>query len=398
MQTNLPSSPRGYNRDDQNAMRRILGGDFREIASRLQSLEAVDWTPAPPPPPPGNTRLPMGFWNYSDLMGTGPGGAGDTTPPLVTHVTDTSVDPSDVEHYIDVADQYDILLCYAPSRNRGQYIVNGSFSRSAYEGRVRQFQNIAAFADAVARQRVILLLGDEFNHPQFNGTCSPTDVNWMGNLHKSIWPDSLISVRMSAVTLRDGWDSFPGTTADFWTGVDYSWSQRSHQQNNQTLSFYFDNQKQVAASLDMGMIPGLNWWNGGIGVTPIQTANSGVNTCWDMRNDGSSNGILTGENASAPFVRYAPMECGASRTGLVSTIASPAWIRKWADIVSADPDAPFASVWTYPQPGAPPGGEGEAEALAARSDYVAAWNYALGKMNARTQWNGFRTAKPGEPI
>jgi len=396
LQTNLPGSTRIYQQTDQNAVRRILSGDFRETLARLQSLEAVDWAPAPPPPPPGNTRLPVGFWNYSDLMGNGPGG--DTGAPIFTHVTDTSIDPSDMDAFIATADALDILLCYAPSRNRGQYIVNGVFSRSAYESRVRQFQNIASFADAVARQRILLSLGDEFNHPQFNGTCDPDDVNWMGNLHKSIWPGALTFVRMSPVTLRDGWNGFGTTTSAFWTGLDYAWSQRSHQQNNQTLSDYFTNQKSVADSLNLGLVPGLNLWNGGIGVTPIQSSNSGVQTCWDAKNDGVSNGILCGENASSPYTRYAYQDCGASRTGLVSTISSPAWIRKWADTVSALSWAPFASIWTYPMPGAPPGGEGEAEALIVRSDFVAAMDYMINKCNARTSWDGYRTAKPGDPI
>jgi hypothetical protein len=143
------------------------------------------------------------------------------------------------------------------------------------------------------------------------------------------------------------------------------------------------------ASLNMGMVPGLNWWAGGIGHRG-ETSLDGVTACWDINDNNSSSGYIVGIDQPAPYNEGDHYNCGSLPTGITRTVASPDWIRRWADVVFSDADAPFVGMWRDPDDSQTIPG---AEMLGARSDYISALDYVLTKTAARTTWNGYRTPK-----
>jgi hypothetical protein len=237
---------------------------------------------------------------------------------------------------------------------------------------------------------VVLYVVDEANHSDFNNTLSPSEVNDMGRLHKQIWPGGLTFVRMSGTTLSQGWAGETNITASTYNAIDYGWAQRSGQ-HTQTLAQFYSQEKGLLASLNMGMVPGLNWWAGGL---KKGHDHEGATACWDTHNNGTSNGYIVGLGTNtSQFPKGTKVDCGATVDGNITRyVASPEWIKRWADFVTTDPDAPFVALWTYPYDTFTD--RDWTMPLETRSDYVAAMDYAITKAGTRSSWNGWRPAKP----
>jgi hypothetical protein len=337
----------------------------------------------------GGLGLRFGLWAM-DNPGEGPGGDMSGPDFPFTYLTP---DPTTVNQKIALADQHDVVLLLNLPRNRGRWAPGGVFNWATYQSNVREFENNTVLRDAINRRRVLLFVVDEANHPDFDGTISPTEVNDMGLLHKEIWPGALTFVRMAGGPLRDGWDGPNGVNqpppAGGYTGLDYGWLQYSAQRTDSTFAQVYAAERAILAGLNMGMVPGLNWWAGGIGHRG-ETSWDGVTACWDIDNNNSSSGYIVGIDQQSPYSEGAHYNCGSLPSGVTRTVASPEWIRRWADVVVSDADAPFTAMWrTADDAQTIPG----AEALAARSDYVSALDDAINKMATRTTWNGYRTAK-----
>lgn len=344
----------------------------------------------------GGTGLRLGLSGMEGKVGQGPGS--NTAPPIYRYVQ-VSITPSTVDDDIAVADAQDIVLMANPSRNRGAWTVGpncsgpgnpGDFVWACYEAKVREFQNDTMFARAVAQHRVLLFVVDEPNISTFDSTFTPDLVNQAALLHKQLWPTGLTFVRATPTTLNNGWDghSKPGTG---YTGVDYAWVAYSgqHYRAGLTPAQQLANEKTVATALNVGIGASLNIWAGG-----IKTNFDGVPACWDYLNNITSSGYVIGTPASAGYAEGQQVVCGTLNAGTGNVMSNPAWIRHYADVVSQNPDIPFAGMWTYPHPGA---GVDWAPPYIDRPDLVSALDYAVNQAAARTAWVGYRTPKPPQP-
>lgn len=377
-----------------------------ELVARLVELEsAPDEVVTPPPPTDLGTALRVGVANSNEIVGMGPatGGYSANASPLFTvYGYDFGIAVADIVDRINKTRAANGILVFAPSRNRNQHMdpITDLFSRTEYESVVRQYEGIPEIQEAVDDGVVHMIIADEFNHPSYNSSADPDDLNWAGNLHKSIWPGVLTSARMGADTLHNGWNGSGVLSSTFWTGLDYGWSQRAGQHNGRTLSAYFADEKARLLSSGLGQIQGLNWWNGGIKVD-----SEGVKACWDIENDGSSSGFIIGSagTSGSAFEPGQHVGCGSSIGGITGNpkvVSNPAWIKHWADVVTADPDTPFGILWVYTVDGDIGGAVTAPNILdlPVRSDMVAALKYAINKGLTRTNFNGFRTPKPGAGI
>lgn len=263
------------------------------------------------------------------------------------------------------------------------------FNEAEYEANVRRYTvaggasvaQAQTIADALADFTVLAYVIDEPAHQKFNGSVTPTIVNNISLLHKEIWPGCLTVVRI------DGEDITAfGTPAGGWTGVDYGVAQYEGHgigANRRTMTQYFTTQKSILAGLDMGMVPSLNFVDGGIKVDL-----DGIAACWDAQANGG-NGLLKGSYTGTAAIGTF-FACGTAPSNENRFFPNPDWLRRFADIVSQDPDAPGvigfspygpASVGTFGIP------------LWNRADMVAALDYYLTKCEQRPTFNGLRTPK-----
>jgi hypothetical protein len=339
--------------------------------------------------------LRVGLFNlWPSEFGEGPGR--DATGPIYRN-TNYNPSPTSIASDIALADQKDITLIVNLAGSRGNWAPNRVYDPELYEQRVRRFTvaggataaNAQALTDAIARRRVVLYVVDEANHSDFNNTLSPSEVNDMGQLHKQIWPGGITVVRMSGTTLSQGWAGETNITASTYDAIDYGWAQRSGQHNGQTLAQFYQQEKSLLASLNMGMVPGLNWWAGGL----KQGQNiDGVTACWDTHNNGTSSGYIVGVGTNTSgLAKGTKVNCGSLPSGVSRVVTSPTWIRRWADVVTADSDAPFVALWTYPYDTFTD--RSWTMPLETRSDYIAAMDYAITKAGTRSSWTGWRQAK-----
>lgn len=317
----------------------------------------------PPFPPPATAfPLPVGMWNHGDpVEEIGHGVQNLTTPPIfkawgpLNIGTDAKITAA-VNAAMAIAGGI-LILNVADSRGFWSATPTGPgyvFSRTLYEQRVRRFDANAALAAAIPGGRIYFLLVDEPNHTDYDQTLSPEDVNWMGQLHKLIWPGCHTAVRAGARLMTSlpssNWPNKAGVSSPppgGWTKVDWGWSQfESHHppSTGETFRQFFDREKTQLASVNLGMIPGLNWWSGG-----NWFSHDGVDECWQTDPPDAFSGLIKGtfSGSVAPGTRIA---CGHSSVGTTETrfMASPLYTRKWFDSVCNDPDAPFVSLWTFP--------------------------------------------------
>jgi hypothetical protein len=327
-------------------------------------------------------------------IGNGVGGK------MYGYTLDATPDPNTIDQQIQLADQNDVVLMVAPSGGRNRWTFSGTFSWPDYQASVERFQNDTMFARAVRQRRVLLYVMDEANKvADFHGTISPTTVNDMGLLHKRIWNGALTFVRMTGSTLESGWDDPNGVNmgppAGGYTGIDYAWFQYSAQHTSQGFGTAYNNEKIVADRLNMGLVPGLNWWGGGIGLKG-QTSLDGVQACWNIEYPGIRNGYIVGidQPVGAPLPEGTHVGCDSLPSGTTRTVASPAWISRWSDVLAASQfsaDFPFAAIWKDAVDASTIPG---ASALGARQDFIDALSHVITTTGNRTTWNGYRTPKP----
>jgi hypothetical protein len=327
-----------------------------------------------------------------DSAGMGPGD--DMTGPGYHFILESTPELSKIHEHIALADQHDVVVAIAPSRSGGGWAPGGNFDMALYRAKVEEFADDTMFRRAVNQRRVVMYVVDEPQHQKYNGTISPAEVNQMGQIHKEIWPGALTFVRMTGSTLAAGWDDANGNhqppPAGGYTYLDYGWVQYSAQHTTSaTIAEVYASEKAKLASLNMGMVPGINWWAGGTGHRG-ETSLDGVNSCWRIDYPSTRLGYIVGIDQAAPYSEGAKYDCGALPTGVTRTVASPDWIKHWADVVSADADAPFVAIWRHPLDSSTIPG---AEVLGKRSDFVSALDYAITKTASRSTWTGYRTPK-----
>lgn len=336
-----------------------------------------------------STALPLGVFSGNPTLGLGPGG--DSGSPKWT-AAQYAPQPSTISDDIDTADANNITLVLTFPGNKGAWNdAQGNFSYQLYVQRLQRFAKGTPFqqvsdavadkiTDALNRRRIICYIVDE---PNITPGMTPTVVNNMAGEHKALWPGCITAVRTAPSTLKAGFNG--GTLPPSgWTNVDYAWAQYSlqHSQPNKTFAQMLSDERTILVQNDMnmGLITSLNIWAGGNHVDL-----DGVAACWDVRDDGTFSGYIAGTHEAN---ETAEIPCGTDVTR-TSVIASPAWIERYAEVVGADPDIPLALFWNY----APGTSTDNYAGWYTRSDYTAAFDYALGVAAARSSFSGWRTAK-----
>lgn len=315
---------------------------------------------------------------------------------------------------IDTADQFGILLVLNIAGNKSSYTttVNGkpTLDMAKYEANLRKFRpdsdNTAfadrlKFADAIRRRRIIVYVVDEpYLTNSFNPNLpdiTPTATNQMGLLTKSIWAgyEPITCIRAGAERLAQGWLGTVGAPPGGYTGIDYCWIQyeQKHGRGNPASQPWstpvnpatlLSDQRQIIAdnNFDMGVIPSLNLWAGGIGLDFL-----GVSGDWDT--DGPEGSSQLGWVIAI----QRPGE-GTATTTLPDSIAfvasNPDWIKKYFDLMAADADIPCAFMWQHAT------ATNQASSFLSyyqRPDYIAAMDYAITVGANRSSFSGWRDAK-----
>ena len=131
---------------------------------------------------------------------------------------------------------------------------------------------------------------------------------------------------------------------------------------------------------------------------PATKLTAGVPACWDYLNSGTSSGVIAGSvnGGTSPFSNGQKVECAtwtATPTGSRKTlVASPQWVRQCIDEIAADASAPWFILWTYTIPSMN-SDYTNFHPLQVRSDFVAAYDYAVNKGLARATADALRTPK-----
>jgi hypothetical protein len=340
-----------------------------------------------------SAALHAGLWwgaiSTTDL-GTGPGGnVGAPRYNMFQGVADVDPGDNNIDSLIAKANQHDIILVLRLSGGPAAYTTKSgdcfNYDAAKYRAQLDRFTSSDALREALASRRAVVLLVDE---PWIDLYCEPSsitpnDVNEMGNAVKTRWPGAITTVRAPASFMIEGWDGFPAVP---WTKIDYGWSQYNHVSavnENQSPADFFAGQKDSLDTMaDLGMIPGINIWNGG------------DKECWDAKNNGTSHGRIYGSQAEPASIRGTFESCASNPNPPNSTnwVASPTLLQSAIDAAVADPDAPFFAGWTHVVPGTT-ASWGVMEPLETRGDFVAAFDYWITEGATRTSWNDWRPAK-----
>lgn len=304
-------------------------------------------------------------------------GPGRNTGSPIWHWTQITPTPSNVAALAFNAETYDMLIMVNMSGNRNQWCDQvGSFliyNPGKYETNVRHFTKIsdggllstadyntvlAAFLGTApfTKRRFIAYTVDEPNIATFNGSISRVQQNEMGLLYKSLFPGGCLTAQ------RSTGDILNPAPAGGWTGLDYGWVQFNRGDalagsgaSAATRRAMYAAEKAKLLALNLGMVPALNWINGG-------TGDSGIPGDLDT-----------------PSKRY--------------WVSSPQELRDTADALYDDADAPCVPMWIY-------AGQVVADSfisIETRADYVAAFDYMLTKFATRPSFAGFRTPKGVTP-
>ncbi len=339
-------------------------------------------------PTSGASILRVGFMSSDDLMGLGPGHEAPSEGKPCYNVSLFVPNFSSIGGYLDLARDNDIYLVLNFARGRGQWFdANGNFDITRYKNNVVQWNTHTRVREFIEAGKIMAYVHDEPNHPQFKGTLTPSLVNDCGLYHKELWPGILTCVRANGETFTDGWAGY-GKPRDGYTGIDYGWMQFGPQHSPAgTIAATYASHKALFSALNMGMITGLNYYDGG-----NTTLVEGVQPCWDYEGNKASSGYIAGSSDNV-FPRATLLNCGDSRvTSATNVVCSPAWVKKAIDTAITDPDSPFFLMWQHAH---------ETNtvntpyfiAMEARADIVAGLRYAINKGLTRTAFNGLRTAK-----
>jgi hypothetical protein len=362
------------------------------------------------------------YGGMNDLVGYGPGS--DTGAPwfsmagFVPHANLANLGAQ-----IDLADTLDVMLFVIVANTPSNYGVNtangfvlgcsdptnlATFDPAGTKSFCGQLKTLAASADwaklqdAFARKRAVAYILDEPYHLKWNNsagnpTLTPVIVNQACRALKTIVGGPVLTVlRADPAKLRTGtgggWSSETVPTYD---AVDYSMKQYEGPDGSAGLSFdgMLATARADCAAINIGAAPTLNLWAGGIRDTTDTVA-----ATWDYLNDGSSSGVIAGTAQPSNSIFSPGQQIPAATWNATPnasrgpTVASPDWIRRCIDKVYNDPDLPWFALWTWPSTAL-----GQispwSEVIWARSDYIAALDYAINKAKTRSSATALLTPK-----
>jgi hypothetical protein len=348
----------------------------------------------PNPPVSSSTIMRVGWFQGQNILGMGPGDAPDSEQNPRFRAVMLTPNFSDINQVLETCEAQDILIVCNFARSRNNWIDQTPsgpvYNHGDYLAEVNAWANHAGMRLAVQEGRVVAYVHDEPNHDNFGGTLSPFLYNEGNRAHKDIWSTIITTNRVNGNTHVDGWDGFAPVEYD---AVDYGWIQYAPQHTPAgTPADIFAEHKAAGQTVNIGMILGLNWINGG---HTTSVNNAGVDPCWDYNNDNVSHGIIIGgrDTSTPPFSDGQKVPCGnAAITGATVALANPGWVRACIDAALADLDNPFFLYWQHP--GDTASNHPNHVAAMKHPDMVAAMRYANIQGNARSEWNGWRTPKP----
>jgi hypothetical protein len=315
--------------------------------------------------------LPVGVTGTT-VIGFGPG---DDTNGQQWGVLLYPPSPSTISSDIDAADAKNVLLVLLMPANKGAYSdASGKFSLSMYENSLDRWVTGKAnskvdqatadkIADAMARRRIVCYIIDE---PNLNGFATPAQVEQMAEAHKARW-DCLTFVRTTPSLLASSWSGYPRTTT--YPKVDYAWSQYNPNTAGTTPDDVWAQERQAitSAGFNMGLAVSLNLWAGGI---PQNIA--GQQACWDYAKNGTSSGYVLGDREGTS--QATTVNCGTLGSSTPSVIASPNWIKYFAQRAAADGGFPFMLMWEAADASS---SSTDFSSYYYRSDFVSAFDNAI---------------------
>jgi hypothetical protein len=347
------------------------------------------------PPPAANTGLPAGLWGLNaNEMGSLPSTTSFYKGAAAAPVT--SATSENIDAILSKADQFDMTVVLRLSGGPGlytdpigTYVENGvtktcsKYNSQKFRDNLDRFVGNQALSAALASRQAIVMAIDEPWIASYCQSIPPDSVNKMGAYIKSRWPGAIVTVRGPALNMVAGWEGRPAVN---WTKIDYGWSQYNHVSavlENQTPAQYYAGQKDSLASVNLGMIPGINVWNGG------------SKACWTQPN--GTLGRIRGSQEPAG-VRGTTQTCSQVNEPAANSdqwVASPALLKSAIDAAVADLDAPIFLGWTHVGQDDIDHGVSWAamEPFEGRSDFVNAFKYWNTKGASRATFHGWRTAK-----
>ena len=324
--------------------------DQVRIYTRALSAAEIDslYLESSAPPPPPQQPLPIGVFSYNDI-GFGPGNDENGRRWGALYYGPS---PSTISSDIDKADADSVLLVLTMPGNKGQWRdAAGNFSMQLYEDQLDRFIADSPNArvdqatsdkieNAMTRHRIVCIVIDE---PNLNNEMSPNQVAQMAAEYKARWPTCLTFARITPSLLKAGWGptEWRNPTTKY-PKLDYAWSQYNNSlaKSGMTPKDVWNQERAAiqSAGYNMGLAVSLNIWAGGI----FQTTD-GQAPCWDYADNNSSSGYVLGDRDDGSEGTRVP--CSQLGSTVKSVIASPAWIRHFAQQVAADGGFPFMLMW-----------------------------------------------------
>jgi hypothetical protein len=353
----------------------------------LSAAEIADLFNETPPAPPGGD-LPAGLWgNDAADLGTLPSSGNFYKAALA--VPDNSSGSHNINTLIANANQHDITLMLRLSGSPGAYTDKVSeecnnYNPTKYQAQLDRFVGNTALATALNTRRAVVLVIDEPHIKSYCKTISEAEVNQMGGWIKSRWPGAITAVRSSANLMKFGWITTRTTpfSPTFWSKIDYAWGTWNHSTAlSSTPEETYQSEKAGLAEVNLGMIPGINIWNGG------------TKACWTQPN--GTLGRIWGSQAPSS-VRGTVQTCSQVNEPSENTdqwVASPALLRQTIDAAVTDPDAPMFLGWTHVGPDDTGNSWSNMSQYESRSDFVSALKYWNTTGASRTNGTGWRPAK-----
>jgi hypothetical protein len=354
----------------------------------LSAAEISDLFNETPAPPPG-TALPAGLWGMAAAdLGTLPSSGNFYKGAMI--VPDNIAGSSkNINTVIANANQFNVTVMLRLSGPPGQYTVQSgscnNYSRTKYQAQLDRFVGNTALATALSTKRAVVMVIDEPWIDSYCGSITEANVNEMGGWIKSRWPGAITQVRGPADKMEFGWTTTRTTpfSTTFWSKVDYGSGTYNHVAAlDSTPAQFYQAQKTGLAVVNLGMIPGINVWNGG------------NKACWTQPNGTLGRIYGSQEDASVRGTIQTCSQVNEPAANSQNWVASPALLRESIDAAFTDPAAPMFLGWTHVGPDDTGNSWSNMALYESRSDFVSALQYWNTKGASRTNGTGWRTPKP----
>lgn len=353
-------------------------------------------------PSADSPRLRIGLFNYpnTDFV-NGPGG---TVGTYRYGASVFLVTPQTISAVIDDADANDVVVYANFAGTRPQWcdpVPNSTlltYNPTTYQSRINLYSPAAIgmtlyskIVDALNRRRLIAYVVDEPFHNQFNGSISKTQVNDMCRMHKDMFGRQATITTVRAAVARgvpsDNVPTLYPPPSGGYPDLDRCWIQGEgplHQPTNgRTLLAFYQNQVTVAASINLKVILGHNFCDGGSA------------TCWPYQNDSGSGRIVGTFVQGGILSPGQQVSCASGTQGNNRWFTPPSELLTVINTILGDPVlrtcSPALMLWSH----SPRNASTDAvfTPLEVRPDIAAGLVNLIVAGNGRTSWDDWGTPK-----